>query len=204
MGRATWGHPRYLGPSPLTAEQGVLHFSHFRFIFVCRALPEDGRFCGYSAYSRLCGKINFEFKIMWVKLRITADLCLTSGLSVLSTVCCYLHFVHQLNKECANFYFVHQLNNHCEDWHLCTNWTNSVQILNVCTKSLHSLQSLFLCTNWTTSVQILILCTKSLNSWQSVSCRSQRPHPLIHHQAPSWSMDSVLAIWCRWWSAPSL
>ena len=65
MSRDLWaappgGCPRYLGPSPLTAEQGVLHFSHFRFIFVCRALPEDGRFCGYSAYSRQYGRINFE------------------------------------------------------------------------------------------------------------------------------------------------
>ena len=45
---------------------------------------------------------------MWVKLRITADLCLTSGPPVLSTVCCYLHSVHQLNK-------------HCKDLHFCTN-----------------------------------------------------------------------------------
>ena len=65
MSRDLWaappgGYPRYLGPSPLTAEQRVLHFSHFRFIFVCRALPEDCRFCEYSAYSRQCGKINVE------------------------------------------------------------------------------------------------------------------------------------------------
>ena len=109
MGRATWGHPRYLGPSPLTAEQGVLHFSHFRFIFVCRALSDEVKFCGYSEYSRQCGKINFEFKIMWVKLRITADLCLSSGLPALSTVCCYLPFVQQLNNQYADFDFAHQI-----------------------------------------------------------------------------------------------
>ena len=119
MGRATWGCPRYLGPSPLTAEQGVLHFSHFRFIFVCRALPDDAKFCGYSAYSRQCGKINSEFRIMWLRLRITADLCLTSGLPALSTVFCYLHFVQQLKK-------------HCEGLHFCTNFNLKQTLCKVC------------------------------------------------------------------------